>query len=170
MFSKTDVEVYFSSEKAQALLFMIIGVVALLLSIALIFFVKTNLTRGIAIPLSIIAILQVVVGYTVHSRADKQRTDVVYNMDLNPEGLRHKEIPRMQKVMKNFTLYKYIETGLFIIGLLLWLWFKNQPDNSFLQGIGIGLALQAGIMLGADYFAEKRGRIYLIGLTQHVQQ
>jgi hypothetical protein len=68
--------------------------------------------------------------------------------------------------MKNFIIYRWVEIAFIIAGLLLVLLFRSNPDRSSWYGFGIALAIQAIIMLGADYFAEKRGKVY----TSHLEE
>jgi hypothetical protein len=49
-------------------------------------------------------------------------------------------------------------------------WFRNQDNRHWLLGIGVGLAIQSALMLGADYFAEKRGHEYFTGLKSWLKQ
>jgi hypothetical protein len=74
------------------------------------------------------------------------------------EKIKTEEIPRMETVMKNFLIYRYVELVLMIAGLILMFTFK---ENEFVKGVGIGLFIQAGLMLTLDFFAEKRGHEYL---------
>jgi 4-amino-4-deoxy-L-arabinose transferase-like glycosyltransferase len=62
--------------------------------------------------------------------------------------------------MKNFVIYRWVEIVFILTGLLLIFLFKSNPDKTFWYGFGVALAMQAVIMLGADYFAEQRGKIY----------
>jgi uncharacterized membrane protein len=94
----------------------------------------------------------------------------VYAYDLNPTELKEKEIPRMQTVMKNFVIYRYTEIGLVVIGLLLFFYFRNNSTRELWSGFGIGLFCMALLALGADYFAEKRGHVYMKGLESFVHQ
>jgi hypothetical protein len=71
------------------------------------------------------------------------------------------EQPRMKTVMKNFVIYRWVEIAFIITGLVLIFLFRLNPDRSFWYGFGVALAIQAIIMLGADYFAEKRGKLYV---------
>ncbi len=155
---------YFMAEKQESLLFLIVGGVAVLLSVFFFFFIKTNpaFFKGAAIPLFIVGLLLGVVGYTVFARSDNQRMDVAYRMGLDPGGyIKNEEGPRMEKVMKNFVIYRYVEIGLALAGIFLFIYFKNDPDRVFWKGIGLTLAIMAIIALGADYFAEKRGKEYV---------
>ena len=170
MFTKTDIEKYFAAEKSESLLFIFIGIAAVILAIVFFFFLKTNFYKGIAWPLLLIAIIQIAVGYSVYKRADADRKRNAYAYDLNPSELKGKEIPRMEKVNKNFVRYRWIEIALIITGLVLIFLYRSKPDKDFLYGLGIGLAIQAFIMLGADYFAEARAKTYTKGLKEFTQK
>jgi hypothetical protein len=136
--------------------------------LVLLFVMKTPLHKGMAIPLIAVGLIQVVVGYSVYARSDAQRKDIVYRMDMNPSSIASAEIPRMEKVMKNFVLYRWIEIVLIAAGVVLIVLYKSNVDKSFAMGIGITLAIQAMLMLGADYFAEQRGGKYLTGLKEWI--
>jgi hypothetical protein len=124
--------------------------------------------KGAAIPLLLIGLLLGVVGFTVYKRSDADRIRVVYAYDLNPSALKQKEIPRMETVMKNFVVYRYIEITLALVGIGLFFFFKNNIDQQFWKGLGLSLAIMALIALSADYFAEKRGAVYLDELRSFV--
>ncbi|HMK03600.1 MAG TPA: hypothetical protein VK489_05390 [Ferruginibacter sp.] len=154
---------YFSGEKQESLLFLIVGIVAILLAVICWFFIKANPSffKGAAIPLLAIGIIQVAVGYTVYTRCDKQAKDIAYDMGLETVGYtKQVELPRMEKVMKNFIIYRWVEIAFILTGIALIFLYRSNPDNTFWYGLGITLAIQATLMLGADYFAEKRGAVY----------
>ena len=64
----------------------------------------------------------------------------------------------MEKVQRNFELYKIAEIALLALGIALSYVFKK---NVFVYGIAIGLIIQSAVMLVADLFAEARGATYL---------
>jgi hypothetical protein len=66
----------------------------------------------------------------------------------------------MEKVNKNFVIYRYTEIALLLLGLALLLKFKSYPDKTFWVGLGVALAIEAAVSLSADYFAEKRAIVY----------
>lgn len=165
MFTKADIEKYFNAEKSESLLFLIIGIAAFIAAIGFLFFLKTNFFKGAAIPLIGIGLLLGIVGFTVYKRSDSDRIRNTYAYDMNPADLKEKEIPRMQTVMKNFVIYRWVEIVLALIGIGLFFFFKNNMDKEFWKGFGLALALMAILALFADYFAEKRGRNYFNGLT-----
>ena len=170
MFTKTDIEKYFNAEKSESLLFLLIGIAGIIAAISFYFFVKDNFYKGAAIPLLLIGLLLGVVGFTVYKRSDADRIRVVYAYDLNPSELKQKEIPRMETVMKNFVLYRYVEIVLALAGIVLFFYCKNTIDQQFWKGLGAALAIMALIALTADYFAEQRGGVYLKGLQSFVNK
>jgi hypothetical protein len=169
MFTKADAEAYFNGEKQESLLFIAIGAVAIVSALLLFFYFKYGWGKGAAWPLLLIGVIQVIVGVTVYSRSDEQRKDIVYKMDMNTDALQKEEVPRMETVMKNFTIYRNTEIVLLLVGLAAFLFYRNQPEKAWWMGLGLALALQAGLMLLADGFAERRGGKYLSGLQQFLQ-
>ncbi len=118
----------------------------------------------------LIAFIQIGVGYTVYKRSDDDRKRNTYAYDMNPSALKTQELPRMEKVNKNFALYRWIEITLLIVGLILIFLYRQNADNTFWYGLGIGLAIQAAIMLSADYFAETRAKIYTKGMMDFTEK
>jgi len=164
MLSKQLIENYFLAEKQESLLFMIMGVAAVLAGLALIIFGKTSFLRGAAIPLILVGIMHLVVGITVYRKSDGQRTDIVYAFDMDPSKLKNEETPRMDKVMKNFVVLRYTEIALLLAGIALILMFRHNDQKLFWYGFGIALSAEAFISLILDFFAEKRGLEYFEAL------
>jgi hypothetical protein len=164
MFSKTDIEKYFIGEKQESWVFMAIGIAGILLAIIFFFILKSNLQKGMAVPLFAIGLLLAVVGFTVYKRSDQQRVNNVYAYDMDPAKLKNEELPRMKKVMKSFVLYRWIEIFLFAAGVALYIYFIRDFRHDFWRGFGFTLAIMALLALSADNFAEKRGYHYTKGL------
>jgi hypothetical protein len=152
---------YFNAEKFESLFFVGVGVLAI--SVAIYFWVslKEPYFKGFAIPLVLVALIQLVVGTTVYFRSPKDIIKVENIITNEPKKIKTEEIPRMEVVMKNFVIYRYIEMALIVLGLFLFFYFQS---GNFWKGIGIGLCIQASLMLSLDYFAEKRGAEYLQNL------
>ena len=168
MFQKSNIEAYFNAEKTGSLVLVVIAAAAILAGLFFLFWLRTAVARGAAIPLLLLGVLFIVVGVTVYSRSDADRMRNVYAFDMNPGELKQKELPRMEKVMRNFVVYRWVEIILAIAGILLWVYFRNDETRLFWKGLGAGLALMALVALTADYFAEKRGKVYLEGLKTWV--
>jgi uncharacterized membrane protein HdeD (DUF308 family) len=169
MFTKADIEKYFMDEKQESLIFLVIGIVAVVSAIVFMLIWKTSFFKGMAVPLIAVGILQAVVGWTVYKRSDSQRIDNVYAYDMDPAKLRNQEVPRMEGVMKNFMIYRYVEIALIIAGIILFFVFRGNPEKAFWYGLGIALAIQSVLMLIADFFAEKRGHFYIDGLRSFLK-
>ena len=60
--------------------------------------------------------------------------------------------------MRHLTIYSWIEMGCIVLGLLLFLFCQPLTLG---KGIGMGLLIQASVLLILDYFAEQRGKVYL---------
>ncbi|MCU0320930.1 MAG: hypothetical protein MUE72_00865 [Chitinophagaceae bacterium] len=169
MLTKTDIEKYFMAEKQESLLFLGIGIAAIVVALLGVFVWKTQFWKGASIPLILIAVLQIIVGFTVYNRSDADRIRVVYALTMNPNDLKEKELPRMETVNKNFVIYRYVETALLLVGIALIAMYKNNTEKQFIYGIAVALAIQAALMLGADYFAEKRALIYTAQLKEVIK-
>ena len=168
MFSKTDIEKYFVGEKQESLWFIAIGIAAVVLALILLIFFKPSFYKGAAIPLFLVGVILGVIGYTIYKRSDNDRINNVYAYDMNPPLLKDKELPRMEKVMKNFALIRYIEIFLFVVGIGLYMYYIRDFSKDFWRGFGLALAVMALIALTADYFAEKRGKVYIKGIRSFI--
>jgi hypothetical protein len=164
MFSKADIERYFTGEKQESWLFMAIGIGGILLAIIFFFALKSNIYKGMAIPFLVIGLILSIIGFTVYKRSDRQRIDNVYAYDMNPSKLKNEELPRMKKVLNSFVILRWVEILLFLVGAGLYIYFIRDFRHDFWRGFGFALAFMAILSLTADYFAEKRGKIYTKGL------
>lgn len=160
MLTKADIEKYFVAEKQESLVFLIIGLVAIVLGLIFYFAAKTQIFRGAAFPLLFLSLMQVVAGYTVYVKSDDQRISQVYAYDMNPDQLKTIELTRMRKVKTNFLIYRWIEIGAIVVGIGLVFFFQNQPSKTFWLGFGITLTIMAAELFIADFIAEKRAVFY----------
>ena len=161
MLTKGDIEKYFLAEKQESLVFLVIGLFAVLLALIFYFMMKTQIYRGAAIPLLVLGLVQAIAGYSVCIKSDDQRVSQVYAYDMNPDQLKTVELTRMRKVKMNFGIYRWVEIGAFIAGIVLILLCRNQEGKAFWLGLGITLALMAAELFVADYIAEKRAVQYV---------
>src|ERR1700712_879723 len=167
MLTKADIEKYFIAEKQESLVFLVIGMLALMLAVIFYFASKTQIYRGAAIPLFILGLLQAIAGYTVYIKSDDQRVSQVYAYDMNPDQLKTVELTRMRKVKTNFLIYRWIEIGVFIAGLITIFLFRNDPAKTFWLGLGITLATMSAELFMADFIAEKRAVNYVSLLEEY---
>lgn len=157
---------YFAAEKNESLLFLLIGAATLMTACFCFFWWKKPFYVGMAWPLLGIALIEIAVGSSVFFRTDGQVKALEIQFERSPTELAAAELPRMKSVMRNFQIYRWIEIAFMVIGLGLILW-HSKPD--FWKGWGAGMFLQGGLMLLADYFAEKRGLAYIDSLKGIVE-
>ncbi len=166
MFEQKDfsfIHKYFIAEKQGSLFLLSIGIAAVLLAIIFFFFIKTNASfyKGAAIILMVLGLIQAIVGFNIYKRTNKQKSDIAYNIGLEPVTYTNNiEMPRITKVIKSLVIYRWAEITCAIIGIVLWITYKSNPSKSFFTGLGLALAIQAIILLGVDYFAGKRAGTY----------
>lgn len=152
------IKTYFTAEKNESLLFMLMGITALAFSAYSLVKWSEPYYKGLAMPLILIGIIQMVVGGSVYFRTDKQIADLEKIYQTNTTDFKTQETPRMETVMKNFSLYKNIEIAFVLFGVLLIVFARSRD---FWLGIGVGMLLQGAIMLTLDIFAERRGTAYI---------
>ncbi|MBK9734351.1 MAG: hypothetical protein IPO92_05025 [Saprospiraceae bacterium] len=149
---------YFNAEKSESLIFILVGLIAIILSMYFILKVKQPFYNGMAYSLIAIALIQITVGSSVYMRSPKDIVRVNQIVQTDKSRLQTEEIPRMATVLKNFTMYKWLEITLIVAGLMMY--FYLQPMTVW-RGLGCGLFIQAGFMLLLDFFAESRGKAYI---------
>lgn len=147
---------YFTAEKQEALLFMVVGAAAILFSAWLL--KSGHRLRAAAIPLVAIAAIQLTVGGTVYFRTDQQVANLGQQYEQDVQAYQAAESVRMQIVIDNFVIYRYLEIAFLIAGILMITLLRQRQHW---HAAGIGLAVQAGIMLALDYFAEARAAEYM---------
>lgn len=165
---KTDISFfarYFKAEQLESLVFVAIGLITFSIALAAWFKFKTPFLSGLAWPFLLVALIQLTVGISVYLRSPKDiiRVEAIA---FNQQEISQQEIPRMETVMKNFVIYRYVEISLLLIGIGLLVFLSS----AYSRGIGLGLLIQAALMLGADYFAEKRGSEYQEALISHMEK
>ncbi len=158
---------YFNGEKAESYIFILIGVIACAMALYFFFALKTSFWKGVAIPFIIVALLEFIVGYTIVTRSSKDIIRVQTYITNEPQKIQIDEIPRMEKVLSNFVIYRYLEIALIILGIVL---MYSSINDTFWRGIGLGLFIQASIVLSLDFFAERRGHIYVEYLKELVEK
>jgi LPXTG-motif cell wall-anchored protein len=154
---------YFNEEKTESIWFVLIGVISIALSAWLFFKFKNEFYRGLVIPVVLISLIQITVGSSVYIRTDNQIAKIVSGLQDDKQTTKPVEITRMNDVMKNFKIYKWIEIAFILSGVLILVFLK---DRYFWTGIGAGLLIEGTFMIVLDVIAEMRGVKYLEWLQQ----
>ncbi len=170
MFSKTDIEQYFSAEKQAGLIFLSFGIVAVIAALIFLFVLRTPFYKGAAIPLIIVGVIAGGIGFTIYKRSDEDRKRNVYAFDLNPDELKQKEYPRMLKVMKSFRAIIIAEVVFLIVAIFLFFYFRTNASQQLWSGVGAGLLTMAIIALILDISAQRRAAVYMNGLEIFIRR
>jgi hypothetical protein len=147
---------YFTAEKRESLLFMLVGMAAV---VAAIFLWRTGSSfRGMGYPLVAIGLIQIVVGGTVYFRTDAQRLGLHKQLASEPRAYVAAETPRMAKVQHGFVVYRWVEISLLALSVLGFFLLRGRQT---LWASSLGLMLQSAVMLAMDFFAERRAEVYV---------
>jgi hypothetical protein len=157
---------YFTGEKLESYLFLGFGIIGVVIALIFYLVIKTSFLKGIAIPIMIVSLLEIIVGVTIINRSPKDIERVQGYSSHKIEMIEKVEIPRMEKVMNNFVIFRYAEISLMIVGIIIMYAFRQ---NLLLNGIGLGLFIESSIVLILDFFAERRGEIYLNYLRTFIE-
>ena len=155
------ISTYFNAERAESLLFIAVGAIALAVSAWCLLVLRKPLFNGMAITLSVVAVLQLIVGVTVYQRSPQDTARVQRMVQSAPQRIQSEEVPRMRVVMRNFKIYLGVEVVLLILGLIV---FGLAAPGGVLRGAALGLALQAVFTAALDLVATRRGETYLAWL------
>jgi len=130
------------------------------ISCYLLFLKASSYWTGFAIPFILVSVLDIVAGISLIYQRPNDIIHVENYIKKEPGKIKTDEIPRMEKVMKNFVFYGYLEVALIFLGVIL---SFVSADEGFWRGLG--LFIQASIVLTLDYFAERRGFIFIAYLN-----
>jgi hypothetical protein len=156
---------YFHAERAESYLFIAVGIAATALAAWFWWGLKQPFFKGAAIPLVLIAAIQITVGTTIMLRTAQDITRVTAMAKNDKPRLQREELPRMQTVMKTFTQYRWLELTLLVLGAVM---IALGTKHGMVAGAGWGLAAQCALMLLFDEVAEQRANTYvqwLVGST-----
>ncbi|MBS1565036.1 MAG: hypothetical protein JST39_11645 [Bacteroidetes bacterium] len=170
MFTKTDIEKYFLAQKQEGMLFIVLGIVALLLAILFFFLLRSPFYKGAALPLLIVGIVQLGSGVMQFRISDDDRVRNVYAFDMNPFQLKNEELPNRKEFLHAFVIFRWVWVIALLVGIGLLFYFKAQPGKQFWFGLGLTLVIEAAIWLGAAYVSEKRTKAYVDGLETWLEK
>lgn len=170
MLTKADIEQYFLAEKNASLVFLVAGVIGIVMSIILLLLLKTSFYKGMALVCCVFGLTQLIVGYNIYRKADRQRVDIVYAYDLNPDKIGNTELPRVTKALAGIRSIMIAELLAFVIGMILLLTFRASAGKEIWLGVGLALIIQGTMALIFDIRAYRRTQNYFLRLTEFVNR
>ncbi len=154
-----QMEDYLEAERAESRLFVGLGVLSVAGGAVALAASDRPALHGASLPVMGVGLIQLLVGGSVWWRTEQQMAALRAQIQTAPGQYVADETRRMQGVNDNFVIYRWTELSLLGAGLAAGA-TGYALDEDFVTGLGLGLALQSAIMLGLDYFAEKRGHAY----------
>ena len=169
MFTKENIEQYFSAFKNEQIFLIILGAVALI--VALIFFVgfKTEWYKGFALPLAVFAVLNMGAGFSNYKKADILKVRNTYNYDLHPELLRTKELPRIQEMKQNFTVLIYVNISIIFAAAFIFFYFKKKEGSQYYMGVAASLFFVAVLSVAIYSVMKSRSKKYQNGIIMYTK-
>ena len=151
------IQSYFQAEKQGGFIALAIGIAACSVGGGVFLSAGAPFYTGLAIPLVLVGIVQMMVGANVARRSDLQADDLEKLLAESPAEFRQLEAPRMAAVFSAFVRIKWAEVAFIVVGLAIIL--LNSELNCT-KGLGAGLFAQGSIILCFDFFAKKSGKQY----------
>ena len=151
---------YFTGEKWAGITLAIVGLCALVW----VFLIRRGIGvdfRGMVWPLGVIGLLQVAIGVGLAAKTPSQLAGLESKFNADAPAFYSAETERMTRVQRNFVIIEIVEIVLLLAGIGM---AFTQKPNPLLWGIGLGIVLQAGVMLVFDLMAEQRGSVYVDAL------
>ena len=85
------ISTYFNAERAESVLFIAIGVIALAVSAWCLIVVRKPFFNGVALTISVVAALQLIVGVTIYQRSPQDTVRVQQMLQSAPERISRKK-------------------------------------------------------------------------------
>lgn len=150
---------WFDGERSEAYIFLGAGLVSLGGGIYLVTR-EDDLAKGAGYSTAILGGLMTVFSITYNLSLGPTHDDL--KDDLRKDPVKHKqdETKRMEAIADRFVAYRWAEIGALAVGAGLITYGTLEKKRTF-TGVGIGLAAEAALLLGLDYFAERRTHDYL---------
>lgn len=119
-----------------------------------------DVEKGVAYPLLGLGLVHAAAGVFVRVASKRRIGKFERAIAADPEAWARRERKRMRGVRKQFLALKIVETVLIGGGVAMAV-VGDRQDRPVLQGIGIGLAVEAAATLLFDVFADRRAKRYL---------
>ena len=147
---------YFTTEKHAAVLISAIGLSSAAFAIWL--WTTRSAFRAMAWPLIVLGVAEVAIGAGLFIRTDPQVARLEEGLRSNRDATARSELARMGTVNRNFVVIQIVEVAILLIGLALALTLKSRHPGW--SAAGMGLVLEAAVLLVFDLFAEHRALAY----------
>ncbi|MEM8526225.1 MAG: hypothetical protein AAGG68_16410 [Bacteroidota bacterium] len=152
---------FYRAERKEAVFMLFWGFLATGVVIWVLFWVEEIFWRGMAFSALPLSSIQLLTGVRNLIFVNRKRSDILTNMGEDVKKAIEAEKLRILNSQIRLRVYRIIEQVLFCLGFLFMLLGGIVGLSVFLAGSGIGIMLQAAILLVQDLFAEWRTGLYL---------
>jgi hypothetical protein len=115
--------------------------------------------RGMAYPLAAFGLLQTAIGVGALLRSNDRVDRLDAHIARSPEDARRSEIDRMRTINTAFLAIEVVE-ALVLVGGVTLAATHQKPEQGVTRGVGLGFALEGGLMMLLDSLAASRARTY----------
>jgi hypothetical protein len=157
--TQAAMERYFSDEKRGGLILAGMGAGGLTAGGLLYLRSDSEVAKGMSYPLLGLGLAHVAAGIFIYVASDRRIDKFSKTIATDPQAFTTAERARMKGVSTTFTALKIVEVVL-IAGGLTTAYFAHRRDHETLEGIGYGVAIEAGLTLGFDIFAARSALDY----------
>ncbi|MBL9027450.1 MAG: hypothetical protein JNL21_34985 [Myxococcales bacterium] len=153
---------YFRGERIESLYVIApLGILCVAFGAGLLLTERSAFFVGVAVPFVVLGLALAGVGGSVGLRTSSQVAALEQAYQTNAATFVAEELPRMEKVNKNWPVYLTTWCVFAVVGLLL----RFAVSRDWAHGLGIALVFFGGVGLLIDGFAERRAKPYTAALS-----
>lgn len=153
--SPAELTEYFTAERQGG--FLLVALALAGFGFAAFLWVTRSAFLAMAWPLVVLGVFQVVIGLAVALRTPAQVASLEQGLQTSPAATVSAETQRMSTINRNFRIVKAAEIGFIVLGLSLAVFL---PHPGAWATVGLGLLVEAAVLLGFDAFAHQRALAY----------
>jgi hypothetical protein len=158
------IQKFYHAQKAQSLLFLVLGIFATILSIYFFIAGINAISLGFAIPFFVFGLTQTILGFKTYMKTNSEREFVMLSAKENTQQIITIEIPKIKKILTNYSRKNYIFLGLNVLSIII---FTVFSAFELYKGIGLALFVQSLIHISSLYFENNRSQIYFKWLNDY---
>ena len=170
MFTKEDIENYFTTFKNEQVVLIILGLLALITALLFYLWRKTPWFKGFTLPLAVFALLFCGAGFSNYKKINTLRVRAAYHYDMHPELLKTIELPRIRSVRQNLQVLIGVNISILIASFLIFLYFRKKEDQPYYRGTASSLFLMSAISIILYTLMINSANTYQSGIEKYTEQ
>jgi hypothetical protein len=155
---------YFTAERQGGFLLVAMAIAGF--ALAAVLWRTQSAFLAMAWPLITLGIIEVIIGLVIALRTPGQVASLEEGLRTTPAATLSAEARRMSRINQNFHIIKVVEVAVIVLGLLL---AVSLPPPGAWGAVGLGLLLEAAMLLVFDTFAHHRAQVYTLWLQGQLE-